>query len=80
MLLVDRSQERDVEGVVGSCNVVGVQDRVHVGGEATVHALVHINLGDGPNVGTLGSSVVGNCGRRNIGDGMLASIFFVPWW
>jgi hypothetical protein len=69
------------EGVVGSCDVVGVQDRLRDGGGATLRALACIILSDGPGVGTLNSGVVGNPGCSTLGDGVsVASGFVVPWW
>jgi hypothetical protein len=68
-------------GAVGSCNVVGVQVRVLVGGGAIEHALVCITLNDGPSIGNLGSGMVGDCGHSTLGDGMSGVIGFdVPWW
>ncbi len=57
-------KRRMFEGTVGSCDVVGIQDGLRVGGGATLFVLVCVTLGDGPNVGTLGSGVVGN--RRRV--------------
>ncbi len=69
------------EGTVGSCNMIGIQVGVLVGGGVTVRALARVTLGDGPNVGTLGSGVVGDGGRSTLGDGMSVAIgFVVPWW
>jgi hypothetical protein len=67
-----------IEGAVGTCNVLGIQVRVPVGG--TVHALA-CYLGNGPNVGTHGSGMVGDRGRSTLGDGMSVAIeLVVPWW
>ncbi len=38
---------------VGSCNVVGGQVGLLVGGRAIVRVLACVTLGDGPSVGTL---------------------------
>jgi hypothetical protein len=65
------------EGAVGSCNMVGIWDGVHVGGGATVRALTCVTLGDGPDVGTLCSGVVGDRGQSSLGDGMSVAIGFV---
>jgi hypothetical protein len=66
---------------MSSCNVVGIQVGVPVGGGAIMRALVHITLGDGLSIGTLGSGVVDNHGRRIFGDGMSVVIGFdVLWW
>jgi hypothetical protein len=46
------------EGVVGSCDVVGVQFGLRVGEEVILCALMCITLGDGPSAGTLGSGVM----------------------
>ena len=67
-------------GAVGSCNVVGIQVGVLVGGGAIECALVRVTLGDGPSVGTLGSGVAGDRGRSTLGDGVSVAIGFdVPW-
>jgi hypothetical protein len=69
------------EGAVGSCNVIGTQEGVRVGGGAKLRALARVSLGDGPKVDTLSSGVVGYCGRNTFGDGLsVASGFVVPWW
>ncbi len=74
------------EGTMGSCDVVGIQDGLHVGGGEILRVLACITLGDGPGVGTLGSGVVGNCGcstlgGSTLGDGVpVASRIIVPWW
>ncbi len=69
------------ECAIGLCNSVGIQVGVHVVGGATVHALACVTLGDGPSVGTLDSSMVGDHGRSTLGDGVSVAIkFFVPWW
>jgi hypothetical protein len=68
-------------GAVRSCNVVGIQVGLLVGGGAIERALVRITLGDGPRIGTLGSGVAGNRGRSTLGDGVSVAIGFdVPWW
>jgi hypothetical protein len=67
------------EGAVGSCDVVGVWIGLRVGGGAMLRVLACITLDEGPGVGTLGSSVVSNCGHSTLGDGLLvASGFVVP--
>jgi hypothetical protein len=79
-LLVEQSQEK-FKGGVGSCNAVGFWVGARVGWGATVRALVCFTLGDGPIVGTLGSSMVGNHGGSTLGDGVSVAIgFVVPWW
>jgi hypothetical protein len=46
-----------------------------------VHVLAFVTLGDGPSVGTLGSSVAGDRGRSTLSDGVSVVIEFdVPWW
>ncbi len=68
-------------GALGSCNVVGIQIGVLVGGGAIEHALACVTLSDGPSVGTLGSGVVGDRGRSSLSDGVSVAIGFdVPWW
>jgi hypothetical protein len=42
-----------------------------------LRVLVHITLGDGPGLGTLGSLVVGNHGRSTLGDGVPVATGFV---
>ncbi len=69
------------ESAMGSCDVVGIQVGVHVVGGAIVCALVHVTLGDGPSIGTLGSGMVGYHGHGTLSDGMSVAIGFdVPWW
>ncbi len=67
------------EGVVGSCDVVGIQVGLHGGGGAMLHALGHVTLGDGSGIGTLSSGmvVVGNRGLSTLGDGLLVANRFV---
>ncbi len=48
------------EGMVGSCDVLGVWVVLRVGGGAILRALVRITLGDGPGFGTFSSGVVDN--------------------
>ena len=68
-------------GALGSCNVVGIQIGVLVGGGAIEHALARVTLSDGPSIGTLGSGVVGDRGHSSLGDGVSVAIGFdVPWW
>jgi hypothetical protein len=68
-------------GAVGSCDVVGIHVGVLVGGGAIECALAHVALSDGPSIGTLGSGVVGDCGKSILGDGVSVAIGFdVPWW
>jgi hypothetical protein len=62
MSLVGRSQESDVCRCCGSCNVVGIQIRVLVGGESIERARACITIADGSSIGTLGSGVAGDCG------------------
>jgi hypothetical protein len=61
-------------GAVGSCNVVGIQVGVIVGGGAIKHALARVTLGDGPSVGTLGSGMAGDLGCSTLGDGVSVAI------
>jgi hypothetical protein len=68
------------EGTAGLCNVDGVWDGERDGGGATVPTLAWVTLSDGPNIGTLGSGVVGSCGCSTLGDGVSVAIgFVVPW-
>jgi hypothetical protein len=68
-------------GAMGSCDVVGIQVWVLVGGGAIVHELARVILGDGPSIGTLGSGMLGNHGHSTLGDGVsVANGFDVPWW
>jgi hypothetical protein len=69
------------DGLVRSCDVVGVWNELCVGGGAILHALACVTLGDGSGIGTLGYGVVGNYGCSTFGDGVsVASRFSVPWW
>ncbi len=69
------------DGAVRSCDVVGIWDGLRIGGGEILHTLAPVTLGDGLNVGTLGSSMVGNHGRSTLGDGVLVAIrIVVPWW
>jgi hypothetical protein len=70
-----------VADAVGSCDVVGVQVGLLLGGGAIERALVRVTLSDEPSVGPLGSSVAGNYGHSTLGDSMSVVIGFdVPWW
>jgi hypothetical protein len=64
------------EGAIASCNVVGIQVGVHIGGGEIVYALARVTLGDGPGIGTLGSGVVGNHGCSTLGDSVSVAIGF----
>jgi hypothetical protein len=67
------------EGTVGSCDVVGIQIGLRVGGGGILRALVCVTYGDGPGIGTLGSGMTGNRSRSTLGDGVsVASGFVVP--
>jgi hypothetical protein len=68
------------DGAVGSCDVVGIWDGLCVGGRAMLRALMRITFGDGLNIGTLGSRVVGNLGRSTLVDGASVASGFVLWW
>ncbi len=39
--------------------------------------LAHVTLGDGPGIGTLDSSMVGNCGLSTLGNGVSEACGFV---
>ncbi len=69
------------EGAVGSCDVVGIQDGLHIGGGATLLVLAHVTLGKEPGIGNLGFGMVGNHGHGTLGEGVsVASGFVVLWW
>ena len=55
---------------MGSCEVVGVQVGLCVGGGGLLRAAVHSTLGDGLVAGTLGSGAAGIRGRSTLGDGV----------
>ncbi len=68
-------------GAMGSCDVVGIQVGVLVGGGARERALACVTLDDGPSVGTLGLNLAGNCGRSTLGDDVSVAIGFdLLWW
>jgi hypothetical protein len=74
-------KSRMFEGATGSCDVVGIQIGMCIGGGATVRALACITLGDGPGIGTLGFSMVGDGGCSTLGDEVTVALgFIVPWW
>ncbi len=69
------------EDAVGSCDVVDIRVGLHVDEGAILRELACITLGDGPGIGTLGSSGVGNHGCSTLGDGVsMASGFVDPGW
>ena len=57
-------------GIVGSCEVVGVQVVFCVSGGGLLGAAAHSTLGDGLVAGTLGSGAAGIRGRSTLGDGV----------
>ncbi len=62
---------------VGSCDVVGIQDGLRIGGGTILRALACVPFGDRPSVVTHGSGMVGDCGHSTLGDGVsVASRFF----
>ncbi len=68
-------------GAVESCDKVGIQVGVLVGGEAIERALACVTLGDVPSIGTLSSGMADDHGCSTLGDGVSVTIEFdVPWW
>jgi hypothetical protein len=55
---------------VGSCEVVGVQVGLCVGGGGLLRVAARSTLGDGLVAGTLGSGAAGIRGRSTLGDGV----------
>jgi hypothetical protein len=55
---------------VGSCEVVGVQVGLCIGGGGLLRATARSTLGDGLVAGTLGSGAAGIRGRSTLSDGV----------